>query len=172
MTPPSPVPHATDTAEIGKTGVRVSRLGLGGVALSGAPPATDPQAATEEAEAVALIKKSLALGLNYLDTAPMYGVGQSETRYGQALRGVPRDSYVLSTKVGRVLDPAEPGSARMAWSFDFTGPGALRVVSVLARPPRRSTASTSCTFTTPTITTTGPSRTPFPSCSSSRRRDG
>ena len=98
--------RAVDRVEIGKTGVRVSRLGLGGVALSGAPPSTDPQAATEEAEAVALIKKSLALGLNYLDTAPMYGVGQSERRYGQALRGVPRDSYVLSTKVGRVLDPA------------------------------------------------------------------
>ena len=118
--------RAVDRVEIGKTGVRVSRLGLGGVALSGAPPSTDPQAATEEAEAVSLIKKSLALGLNYLDTAPMYGVGQSEHRYGQALRGVPRDGYVLSTKVGRVLDPAEPGSARMAWSFDFTRRGALR----------------------------------------------
>src|SRR5580765_5491207 len=118
--------RAVDRVEIGKTGVRVSRLGLGGVALSGAPPSTDPHAATEEAEAVALIKKSLALGLNYLDTAPMYGVGQSERRYGRALRGVPRERYVLSTKVGRVLDPAEPGSDRLAWSFDFSRPGVLR----------------------------------------------
>src|SRR5262245_48869741 len=117
--------RATDTAEIGKTGLRVTRLGLRGVALSGAPPATDPHQPAPEDEAVALIEKSLALGVNYLDTAPMYGVGQSEERYGRALRGVPRDRYVLSTKVGRVLHPAEPGSARMAWSFDFSRTGAL-----------------------------------------------
>jgi D-threo-aldose 1-dehydrogenase len=54
---------------------------------------------------VALIQRSLALGVNYLDTAPMYGVGESEARYGEALRGVPRERYVLSTKVGRVLRP-------------------------------------------------------------------
>ena len=118
--------RATDTAEIGRTGLRVTRLGLGGVALSGAPPSTDPHQPAPEDEALALIGKSLALGLNYLDTAPMYGVGESERRYGQALRGVPRDRYVLSTKVGRVLDAAEPGSNRLAWSFDFSGAGARR----------------------------------------------
>src|SRR5262245_11459248 len=118
--------RATDTVEIGRTGLRVTRLGLGGVALSGAPPATDPHQPSPEAEAIGLIKRSLARGLNYLDTAPMYGVGQSEERYGRALQGVPRDRYVLSTKVGRVLHPAEPGSTRMAWSFDFTRSGALR----------------------------------------------
>src|SRR5215831_89419 len=111
--------RATDTIEIGMTGLRVSRLGLGGVALSGAPPATDPNQTTSEAEAVALIQGSLALGLNYVDTAPMYGIGQSERRYGQALHERARDSYVLSTKVGRVLHPSEPGSAQMTWSFDF-----------------------------------------------------
>src|SRR5687768_7574554 len=117
--------RATDTVEIGQTGLRVSRLGLGGVALSGAPPATDPHQGTAEAEAIALIRRSLALGLNYLDTAPMYGVGESEKRYGQALAGVPRGDYALSTKVGRVLrpDPDEPG--RLAWSFDFSRAGAL-----------------------------------------------
>src|SRR5262245_12499905 len=118
--------RATDTAEIGRTGLRVSRLGLGGVALSGAPPATDPEQTTAEAEAIALIRRGLALGLNYLDTAPMYGVGQSERRYGEALRGVDRGRFVLSTKVGRVLDPTEPGSSRLAWSFDFSREGALR----------------------------------------------
>jgi D-threo-aldose 1-dehydrogenase len=116
--------RATDKVEIGKTGVHVSRLGLGGVALSGAPPATDPQQTTSEAESIVLIQRSLALGLNYLDTAPMYGVGQSERRYGQALRGVARDSYVLSTKVGRVLRPTEPGSTQMTWEFDFSAQGA------------------------------------------------
>jgi D-threo-aldose 1-dehydrogenase len=114
--------RATDRVEIGSTGLRVTRLGLGGVALSGAPPATDPQRPTFEDEAVALIRRSLALGLNYLDTAPMYGTGRSEARYGEALRGVPRDRYVLSTKVGRVLRPGPDGA--VAWAFDFSQAGA------------------------------------------------
>lgn len=118
--------RATDQVTIGRTGIRVARLGLGGVALSGAPPATDPEQPTAASEATTIIQRSLELGLNYLDTAPMYGVGESERRYGQALRGRPRQSYVLSTKVGRVLHPAEPGSAHMAWSFDFSRQGILQ----------------------------------------------
>src|SRR5215472_3920325 len=108
--------RATDRIEIGRTGLFVTRLGLGGVALSGFPPSTDPHRPSPESEAVSLIGRSLALGLNYLDTAPMYGVGESERRYGQALRGVPRDRYVLSTKVGRVLQPDPSGTGKMAWS--------------------------------------------------------
>ena len=115
--------RATDKVAIGRTALRVSRLGLGGVALSGAPPATDPHQTTPEAEAVTIVQQSLALGLNYLDTAPLYGLGQSERRYGQALHGRARDSYVLSTKVGRVLHPNEAGSAQMTWSFDFSREG-------------------------------------------------
>lgn len=115
--------RATDTMEIGHTGLHVTRLGLGGVALSGAPPATDPQQTTPGNEATALIQRSLAMGLNYFDTAPMYGVGESEQRYGQALRGVARDSYILSTKVGRLLRPGEAGSSPMTWVFDFSRQG-------------------------------------------------
>jgi D-threo-aldose 1-dehydrogenase len=114
--------RATDTVEIGRTGLRVTRLGLGGVALSGAPPSTDPHAPSPESEAVSLIRRSLGLGLNYLDTAPMYGVGHSERRYGQALQGIPRDRYVLSTKVGRVLRPGAEGQT--TWAFDFSRAGA------------------------------------------------
>ena len=126
--------RATEKVEIGRTGLYVTRLGLGGVALSGAPPATDPQQATAEAEAIALIQRSLAFGLNYLDTAPMYGVGQSEQRYGQALRGMARESYVLSTKVGRVLRPAAPDSAQLTWEFDFSQQGVRQsFASSLAR---------------------------------------
>ena len=117
--------RAADRVEIGRTGLRLSRLGLGGVALSGAPPSTDPQAPAPEGEAVALIRRSLDLGLNYLDTAPMYGVGESEKRYGQALAGVARDSFVLSTKVGRVLRPDAAAGGRLAWSFDFSRAGAM-----------------------------------------------
>jgi D-threo-aldose 1-dehydrogenase len=114
--------RATDTVEIGRTGLRVTRLGLGGVALSGAPPATDPHVPSPESEALSLIRRSLDLGLNYLDTAPMYGVGHSERRYGQALHGIPRDRYVLSTKVGRVLRPGAEGQT--TWAFDFSREGA------------------------------------------------
>src|SRR4029450_9032667 len=71
---------------------------------------------------VSLIHRSLDLGLNYLDTAPMYGVGQSERRYGLALRGVPRERYVLSTKVGRVLQQDAAGAT--TWTFDFSRAGA------------------------------------------------
>jgi len=115
--------HATDKVEIGTTGLHVTRLGLGGVALSGAQPSTDPYQTTSEDEAIGLIHRSLDLGLNYLDTAPLYGVGDSERRYGQALRGLARNSYVLSTKVGRVLSPNKPGSTQMTWAFDFSQKG-------------------------------------------------
>ena len=115
--------RATETIEIGRTGLRVTRLGLGGVALSGAPPATDPERPTAEPEAVALIQRTLALGVTYLDTAPMYGVGESEARYGEALRGVARERYVLSTKVGRVLRAPAAGSAKATWAFDFSAKG-------------------------------------------------
>ena len=125
--------HVTDKVEIGRTGLYVTRLGLGGVALSGAPPSTDPHQTASEAEAIALIHRSLALGLNYLDTAPLYGVGDSERRYGQALRGRARDSYVLSTKVGRVLRPGEPGSTQMTWAFDFSQQGVRESFAVIAR---------------------------------------
>ena len=54
--------RATDTVEIGRTGLHVTRLGLGGVALSGAPPATDPHMPSPESGAVSLIRRSLDLG--------------------------------------------------------------------------------------------------------------
>lgn len=114
--------RATDTREIGKTGIRVTRLGLGGVALSGAPPSTDPHQVTSESEAVALIHRSLSLGVTYLDTAPLYGVGHSEQRYGAALRDLDRTRYVLSTKVGRVLRP-DVATGETTWAFDFSRQG-------------------------------------------------
>ena len=111
-----------ETAQIGSTDLQVTRLGLGGVALSGAPPSTNPTDTTSEDHSFALVNRSLEMGVNYLDTAPLYGVGDSERRIGKALQGVPRDSYVLSTKVGRVLDSA----ASLGWSFDFSREGVLK----------------------------------------------
>lgn len=66
-------------------------------------------------DAVATVRAALGLGVRFFDTAPHYGAGESERRLGLALEGVPRDDYVLATKVGRRIvdasgDPV-PGSA-------------------------------------------------------------
>ena len=48
-------------------------------------------------------------GLRYFDTAPLYGHGLSEARIGRALRGHPKADFLLSTKVGRLLEPCAAG---------------------------------------------------------------
>ncbi|MFI7351275.1 aldo/keto reductase [Streptomyces sp. NPDC049936] len=64
-------------------------------------------------EAAATVDAAWDRGIRYYDTAPFYGAGLSEIRLGDALAGRPRDSYVLSTKVGRVvLDEVENPAAR------------------------------------------------------------
>jgi hypothetical protein len=54
-----------------------------------------------DADAVATVRAALDDGVRYFDTAPHYGAGESERRLGMALEGVPRDAYVIATKVGR-----------------------------------------------------------------------
>lgn len=65
------------------------------------------RALTEE-EAQATCAAAWNAGIRYIDTAPLYGLGLSETRINHFLRGKPRDSYVLSTKVGRLLRACAP----------------------------------------------------------------
>jgi len=66
-----------------------------------------------EAEAQATVDAAWNDGIRYFDNAPFYGAGLAEIRMGQALAGKPRDQYVISTKVGRViLDEIEDVSAR------------------------------------------------------------
>ena len=91
-----------DTAEIGRTGLRVTRLGFGGAPIGGS------RAEVTEQDAVSSIHRAVDLGVAYFDTAPLYGHGTSERFYGQTLSQVPRESFVLSTKVGRVLEPLDP----------------------------------------------------------------
>ncbi|QNE36022.1 aldo/keto reductase [Leifsonia shinshuensis] len=60
-------------------------------------------------------------GIRYFDVAPHYGLGLAEERLGEGLRGLPRDEYILSTKVGRVLEPNpdhRPGDTDIASLFD------------------------------------------------------
>ena len=126
--------NPVETAEIGATGLRVNRLGVGGVGLAGGtsrgsiPP-------TPEEEALAIVRRSLDLGVRYFDTAPQYGRGVSERRLGRVLSTLPRSELVLSTKVGRVLDPAPPeragsvpgpGPQDVESVFDFSYDGAMR----------------------------------------------
>ena len=98
-----------DKVAIGKHGVEVTQLGLGGAPLSGMVLGDGLYGGTASDEAGRIIKRAHELGINYFDTAPLYGIGRSEVRYGTALAGVDRDSYVISTKVGRVLEVYEGG---------------------------------------------------------------
>ena len=88
-----------------------------------------------DAEAIALVAHAYAAGARYFDTAPHYGQGLSEHRFGAALREFPRDSFLLSTKVGRILTSSSdaPGSQHgyvdvlpFVQNIDYTGPGVLR----------------------------------------------
>jgi len=72
--------------------------------LGGAPVGNMYSAITDDA-AQALLQAVYADGCVSFDTAPHYGNGRSEQRYGRLLSGVPRDSFVVSTKVGRLLTP-------------------------------------------------------------------
>lgn len=75
------------------------RLGLGGAPLG------NLFTAISDAQAQAVLSKALSDGCRTLDTAPHYGHGLSEHRIGQALRGLDRASFALSSKVGRLLQP-------------------------------------------------------------------
>ncbi len=85
------------------------RLGNGGLAFSelgfGTAPLGNLYRAITDAEADAILDLAWASGVRYYDTAPLYGLGLAETRLNRFLRGKPRDEYVLSTKVGRLLRP-------------------------------------------------------------------
>ena len=86
--------------------MRIDDTGFG---LGGAPLG-NLFAPVADAEADRLVRHAHTRGIRYFDTAPHYGNGLSEHRIGAALRELPRDGYLLSTKVGRLLqpDPAAP----------------------------------------------------------------
>ena len=89
-----------------------NRLGNGGVAFTelgfGAAPLGNLYRAISEDEAQAVLKAAWDAGVRYFDTAPLYGLGLSETRLNRFLRGKPRDSYVISTKIGRLFRATTP----------------------------------------------------------------
>ncbi|RZJ08308.1 MAG: aldo/keto reductase, partial [Rubrivivax sp.] len=114
---------------LANTGLRLSTLGMGAAALAGLYDAVD------DATAAATLQAAWNLGLRYIDTAPFYGYTRSESRVGAFLSGRPRESYVLSTKVGRLMMPdnaVRPGAD--GWAdplpfrpvFDYSHDGILR----------------------------------------------
>lgn len=127
----------TEERSLGKTRVKVSRLGLGTVGLGGmfAPVTHD--------EAVATVRAAATAGLRLLDTAPVYGYGNAERAIAEAMDGIPRESITLTTKVGRILLPDGPpadedrmvlydgqqlfrGTPEVRPYWDFSYDGALR----------------------------------------------
>jgi aryl-alcohol dehydrogenase-like predicted oxidoreductase len=82
-----------DSTVLGATGLKVSVMGLG----CGGPSRLGLATGSTEESAIAVVRRALALGIDFIDSAEGYG---TETAVGKAIRGVPRDQVVLSTKVG------------------------------------------------------------------------
>lgn len=102
----------------------------------GSAPLGNLYRALLEDEAQATLDAAWDAGIRYYDTAPLYGLGLSETRLNHFFRGKPRDQYIVSTKVGRRLIPCAPGERTGIGKFfdtpsrrelyDYTHDGILR----------------------------------------------
>ncbi len=86
--------------QLGKTGPRVSQIGLGCMGMSGMYGPSD------RAESIATIHAALDAGINLIDTGDFYGMGHNELLIAEALKGVRRQDAVLSVKFGGLRDPA------------------------------------------------------------------
>jgi D-threo-aldose 1-dehydrogenase len=117
--------------QIGRTTLQVTTLGLGTATLGGS------RVKISQTEGQAIVSAAWEAGVRYFDTAPFYGVGAAEHRTGDALRDHDRDTWVLSTKVGRLLrpktgnDPSADGRlAPMPFQviYDYSYDGIMRSV--------------------------------------------
>ena len=117
--------------QLGSTAVQTSALGLGGAPIGGF------RFALSEQQGADTVGAGYEAGLRYFDTSPYYGYGRSELLYGHALGSRPRDSFVLSTKVGRWMTPLGEGETVAGWrsgglpfkpTFDYSRDGTLRSI--------------------------------------------
>ena len=102
--------------KLGRTGLNVTVMGFGGAPLG------DLFAKLDDATALATVDAAAHAGITHFDAAPLYGQGIAEHRFGTILRRLPRDSFTLSTKVGRLLVPAPNGrnkSTRYVGGLEF-----------------------------------------------------
>ena len=81
--------------ELGKTGLRVSKLGFGASSLGGVFHSFD------ENRGIDAVFTAVDEGINFIDVSPYYGYYKAETVLGKALKDIPHDKFILSTKVGR-----------------------------------------------------------------------
>jgi D-threo-aldose 1-dehydrogenase len=116
---------------LGTSKLEVTILGLGGAPLG------DFYARLPEEEALATVEAAYARGVRLFDTAPLYGNGLSEHRFGHVLRRRPQHDFVLCTKVGRYLVPEAPahidrglftGGLNMRCVVDYSYDGTMRAV--------------------------------------------
>lgn len=98
--------------QLGKTDLELSRVGLGTWAIGGGDWkfGWGPQ---DEADAVAAIARAMELGVNWIDTAPVYGNGRSEELVGRALKGISGKAPLVATKFGRIIQEDGSISARI-----------------------------------------------------------
>ena len=85
---------------LGATGPEVFPLGLGAMGMSALYGPTDRD------ESIATVHAALEAGMTLIDTGDFYGMGDNELLLADALRGTPRDRYLLSVKFGAQRDPA------------------------------------------------------------------
>ena len=103
------------TRILGKTGLQLPVLSFGASSLG------QEFRNVQLSEALESVRTALDCGLNFIDTSPFYGRGMSEVLLGIALRGVPRDSYTLCTKLGRYdLQHFDFSAKRVAESVDVS----------------------------------------------------
>ncbi|WNC68226.1 aldo/keto reductase [Thalassotalea nanhaiensis] len=114
--------------QIGNTNLKVTELGFGAATFGNLyRPMADEDAQLS-------IKKAIDLGLNQFDTAPFYGFGLSERRVGNALREYDSNDFVLSTKVGRILEPCAKAEDKYGFcspmpfepKYDYSYDGIMR----------------------------------------------
>lgn len=124
--------QVTHTRALGSTGVELTQLGFGGGAIG------ELYAPLPEPQVQAAIAAAWDAGIRYFDTSPWYGIGLSELRLGTGLRQHPREDFVVSTKIGRLLraptpaERAEPdetqwvGGLQFRHRHDYTYDGVMR----------------------------------------------
>jgi len=117
------------TRKVGRTSVEVTEISFGCTGIGNLYKAVNRN------DAAATLQIAWDAGIRYFDTAPRYGHGLSELRLGDFLYGRPRDSYVISTKVGRVLRPVAEDAVPdygfadplpFAADYDYSYDGILR----------------------------------------------